>query len=258
MNHRMLLRILITALVACGIAAFFTLGLERSFTLDALRDHGNRLMAMKDHSPLLATGAFVLLHIVVTALAVPGGISLTMGAGALFGLAGGTLLASVAVNLGGTLTFLGTRYLLRGVVRRRFPARLEQVERGLQRGGSAYLFCLRLLPVVPFVVVNTLFGMTNFPVRRFYWISQLGLLPVTLIYVNAGTQLRHIENLSDILSPAVLASLALLAALSLVARAARGLRGDSIKTVAWGRRAAIQHLGLVRGLRGAGSKSSKY
>jgi uncharacterized membrane protein YdjX (TVP38/TMEM64 family) len=168
----------------------------------------------------------------VTVLAVPGGISLTMGAGALFGLAGGTALAPVAVNLGGTLTFPSTRYLLRGVVRRRFPARLEQVERGLQRDGSAYLFCVRLVPVVPFVLVNIMFGMTNFPVQRFYWVSQLGLLPITLIYVNAGTQLRQVQNLSDILSPPVLASLALLAALPLAARAARGLRGDILKAAA--------------------------
>lgn len=96
---------------------------------------------------------------------------------------------------------------------------LRQINRGLQRGGRSYLLSLRLAPVVPFVLVNLLFGVTDFPVRRFYWVSQLGMLPATLVFVNAGTQLGRIRNLSDILSPGVLVSLLLLAVLPLAARA---------------------------------------
>jgi uncharacterized membrane protein YdjX (TVP38/TMEM64 family) len=202
-----------------AVVAFFALGLQRNFTLEVLRANEQRLLALKDRSPLLFAAVYLLLYVAVTALSVPGDIPLTVGAGALFGLAEGTALVSFASALGATLAFLTTRFLFRDVVRQKLPARLEQINRGLERGGRAYLLSLRLVPAVPFVLINTLFGVTDFPVRSFYWISQVGMLPATLVYVNAGTQLGRIHSLSGILSPAVLVSLLLLTALPLAARA---------------------------------------
>lgn len=130
------------------------------------------------------------------------------------------LLFAVVVALAAFFGFgLGARLLFRDLVRRKFSARLRQINRGLQRGGWTYLLSLRLAPVVPFVLVNLLFGVTDFPARRFWWVSQLGMLPATLVFVNAGTQLGGIRSLSGILSPGVLVSLLLLAVLPLAARA---------------------------------------
>lgn len=218
MSRLTLFRIAILLTLAGAIAEFFALGLQRNFTLEVLRANEHRLLALENGNPLVFAAAFLLLYIVMAALSVPGDIPLSLAAGALFGLAEGTALVSFASSLGATLAFLATRFLLRGVVSRRFPERLNQIDRGLRRGGGGYLLSLRLVPAVPFVLVNLLFGVTDFPVRRFYWISQLGMLPATIVYVNAGTQLERVHSLSGILSPAALVSLLLLAALPLAAR----------------------------------------
>lgn len=213
------LRLILLAAAVSGLATFFVLGLAHDFSLQAVRTNEHRLLALQHHDPLLFAGAYLLLYVAMTAFSVPGAAVLTVSAGALFGLAEGTVLASFGASIGATIALLAARLLFRDLVHRRFPARLRQVNRGLQGGGRAYLLSLRLAPVVPFVLVNLLFGLTDFPVRRFYWVSQLGMLPATLVYVNAGTQLSRISSLSGILSPGVLVSLLLLAVLPLAARA---------------------------------------
>ena len=206
-------------LLIAAVIAFFATGAERLLSLDALRANEHWLTAAGARHPLLFAGAFLLTYVAVTGLSVPGALPLTVAGGALFGLVEGTLLVSFAASLGALLAFLATRLLFRDFVRRKFVRRLDQINRGIERDGSAYLLSLRLVPAVPFVLVNILFGVTRFSALRFYWLSQLGMLPATMVYVNAGTQLNRIQSLSGILSPAMLVSLLLLAALPLAARA---------------------------------------
>lgn len=218
-RRRTVVQLMLLFAVVVALVAFFGFGLGRGFTLEAVQANEQRLLALREHSPLVFAAAYLLFYVGTTAFSVPGAAVLTVAAGALFGLVEGTLLVSIGSAVGATLAFIGARLLFRDLLRRRFSARLRQINQGLQRGGRSYLLSLRLAPVVPFVLVNLLFGVTDFPVRRFYWVSQLGMLPATLVFVNAGTQLGRIRNLSDILSPGVLVSLLLLAALPLAARA---------------------------------------
>lgn len=148
----------------------------------------------------------------VTGLSLPGAAVLTLAGGAVFGLGLGTLLVSFASSAGATIAFLLARTLLRQPVQQRFGARLAPIEAGLRRDGVLYLLSLRLVPVVPFFLVNVVMGLTPLPTRSFYLASQIGMLPGTLVYVNAGTQLAQLRSLEGILTPPLLLSLALLAA----------------------------------------------
>jgi len=147
--------------------------------------------------------------VAVTGFCIPIEILLGIVAGAVFGLVEGAVLVSFASTIGATITFLGARFLLSGAVERRFPNGIERVDRGLERDGAIYLFTLRLLPVIPFTLVNILMGLTNLKTSRFYIVSQIGMLPATLIYVNAGTQLARLNSLYDIVSPPMIAALVL-------------------------------------------------
>src|SRR5690606_17025192 len=133
-------------------------------------------------------------------------------AGAVFGFLAGLVIVSFASTIGATLAFLSSRLLFRDAVRRRFGGRLAALERGFERDGPFYLFTLRLVPAVPFFLVNLLMGLTPIRARTFYWVSQLGMLPGTLVYVNAGRELGRVESLAGILSPALVASFVALAA----------------------------------------------
>jgi pyruvate/2-oxoglutarate dehydrogenase complex dihydrolipoamide dehydrogenase (E3) component/uncharacterized membrane protein YdjX (TVP38/TMEM64 family) len=156
--------------------------------------------------------------VVVTALSLPGAALMTLAGGAVFGLWWGTLLVSFASSIGATLAFLVSRFLLRDWVAARFGQRLAAVDAGVQREGAFYLFTLRLVPLFPFFVINLLLGLTAMKARTFYWVSQLGMLAGTVVYVNAGTQLAKIESVAGIVSPGLLLSFALLGVFPLIAR----------------------------------------
>ncbi len=190
----------------------------RYLSLDYLRQQQATLQAYVRAHPLLASSLGFGIYTVVTALSLPGALVMTLAAGAVFGVLWGTVLVSFASTLGATLAFLFARYLFRDAVQARFGPRLEGINRGISRDGPLYLLTLRLIPVVPFVVINLVMALTPISVRNFYLYSQLGMFPATIVYVNAGTQLAAIESLSDIASPAVLASLGLLAAFPFLAR----------------------------------------
>ena len=200
------------------VGAFFALGFHHALTLESLQSHRDDLVQVRNRNPVLFAGGYLMVYILMAALAIPGALLLTVAGGAVFGLLEGTVLASFGSSLGATLALLASRYLFRGWVERHFQGRLEQVNRGLACDGWLYLLSLRLVPAIPFFVVDLLFGVTAFPVLRFYAVSQAAMLPATLIYVNAGTQLEHLTSLSGILSPGVLVSLVLLACLPLAAR----------------------------------------
>ncbi len=200
------------------LAALFALDLGRFLSLDFLKSHHVALIAYRVEHPQVTGLLYFCLYATVTGLSVPGVIVLSLAGGALFGLLWGTVLASFASTLGGTLAFLTARYLLRDEIRRHWGERLKTVEASLAGDGSFYLFSLRLIPVVPYFLVNLLMGLTRISPWTFCWISQLGMLPLLVVYVNAGTQLARLDALQDVLSPSFLISLVLLAVFPLLAR----------------------------------------
>ncbi|MDP5307114.1 TVP38/TMEM64 family protein [Paracoccus spongiarum] len=187
-----------------------------------LRDRLAGLETLRTHRPWSAAALFLLAYVAITALSLPLAVWMTLAAGALFGFWQGLVLSSFASAIGAMLAFLAARHLARDRVAARLGGRLRTVQARLDRDGAFYLFSLRLVAVVPFVAVNLLMGLTRMPALRFYWVSQLGMLPATAVYVNAGTQLARLDSLSGIVSAPVLASFAALAGLPWLARA--GLR----------------------------------
>jgi pyruvate/2-oxoglutarate dehydrogenase complex dihydrolipoamide dehydrogenase (E3) component/uncharacterized membrane protein YdjX (TVP38/TMEM64 family) len=211
-------RLLLALLVVLLVAAFFVFDAERFLSLDFYKSQQAAIEAYGAANPLPAAGIFFLIYIAVTALSVPGAAVLTLVGGAIFGLAWGTLIISFASTIGATLAFLVARFLLRGWVQTRFSRRLKAINAGIERDGPFYLFTLRLVPIFPFFVINLVMGLTPIRTWTFYWVSQIGMLAGTLVYVNAGTQLGRIESVRGILSPEVLGSFALLGIFPLVAR----------------------------------------
>ncbi|MBI2398375.1 MAG: FAD-dependent oxidoreductase [Xanthomonadales bacterium] len=168
--------------------------------------------------PLVAALGFLLIYIAVAGASLPGAAILTLAGGALFGLVEGTLLVSFGSSIGATLAFLASRFLFRDSLQTRYGDRLASFNEGVAREGALYLFTLRLVPVVPFFLVNLLAGLTALPVRTFYWVSQVGMLPGTIAYVFAGTQLARIDSLRGILSPGLIGAFAVLGVLPLLMR----------------------------------------
>ncbi|WKD51294.1 TVP38/TMEM64 family protein [Microbulbifer spongiae] len=211
-------RILLVSAILVLVIAFYAFDLDQWLMLDKLQEGTDKFMQWKDASPLLVGLLFALFYILVTGLSLPGAAILTIAAGAVFGLYWGTIIVSFSSSIGATLAFLVARYLLRDYVQERFAMRLKMVNEGIEREGAFYLFALRLVPVFPFVLINILMGLTHIRVWTFYWVSQLGMLAATIVYVNAGTQLARIDNLKDIASPALLLSFALLGVFPLLAK----------------------------------------
>lgn len=214
----MLKKLSLLLLAAIGVGLFFFYDLNQLLTLDGLKGSMAQFDQYKAQSPLLVIGGFFLLYILVTALSLPGAAILTLAAGALFGLAQGLLVASFASSIGATLAFLVSRYLLRDTIKKRFPERLAAIDTGVEKEGAFYLFTLRLVPVFPFFLINLLIGLTAIKSWTFYWVSQIGMLAGTFVFVNAGTQLAQIDSLSGILSLDLILSFALLGVFPLIAK----------------------------------------
>lgn len=217
MNSR-LRKIIIVAVAAALIAAFFLLDLHHRVTLEGLKSGLGQFTAWRDERPLVVALAYFALYVVVTALSLPGAVIMTLAGGALFGLLQGLVLVSFASSIGATLAFLASRYMLRDWVQQRFGDRLKAINAGVQREGAFYLFTLRLVPLFPFFLINLVMGLTQMRTVTFYWVSQVGMLAGTLVFVNAGTQLAQIESVRDVASPALLASFALLGVFPWIAR----------------------------------------
>ena len=213
-----LLKLGLAAVIVAAIAAFFAFGLQHYLTLEALKARQQELDAYRATHPLVLAGGFFVAYVIVTALSLPGALPLTLAAGAIFGLVEGTLLVSFASTMGATLAFLSSRLIFRDSVERRFGQRLKTINAGIEREGAFYLFALRLVPIFPFFVINLLMGLTSLSVLTFYWVSQLGMLAGTIVYVNAGTQLAQLQSLSGVLSPKLIGSFVLLGVFPLIAR----------------------------------------
>jgi Pyruvate/2-oxoglutarate dehydrogenase complex, dihydrolipoamide dehydrogenase (E3) component, and related enzymes len=201
-----------------AIVAFFALGWQHQFTLDALKARQHALDGYRQAHPWEIGAGFFLLYVAVAALSLPVATLLTLAAGAVFGLFEGSVLVSFASSIGATLSFLASRFVLRDAVQQRFGERLRTINDGMRCEGALYLFTLRLVPVIPFFVLNLLMGLTTLRVRTFYWVSQVGMLAATVVFVNAGTQLASLQSLSGILSPRIIGSFALLGVFPLLAR----------------------------------------
>jgi uncharacterized membrane protein YdjX (TVP38/TMEM64 family) len=211
----------VLALVLIGaIAAYFIFDLGQYLSLENFKASQADIVAAKDANPALYIAGFFLLYVAVTGLSIPGAAIMSLVAGALFGVVLGTLIVSFASTMGATLAFLSSRYLLRDWVQGKFGERLRAVDDGLEKDGAFYLFTLRLIPVFPFFVINLLMGLTRIKTGTFFWVSQIGMLPATIVFVNAGTQISRIESTAGLLSPTLIASFV---ALALFPWAAKGI-----------------------------------
>jgi uncharacterized membrane protein YdjX (TVP38/TMEM64 family) len=186
-------KVILCTILAALVLAFFVFDLRQYVALEFFHSRRDAIMSYVAAAPLLTSALFFGIYVAVTGLSVPGAFVLTIIAGALFGLVWGTVLVSFASSIGATLAFLTSRVLLRDWVQRKLSGRLAAINTGVEKEGAYYLFALRLAPVFPFFVINLAMGLTPMRVRTFYWVSQLGMLPGTIVYIYAGTQLRQFE-----------------------------------------------------------------
>ena len=203
-------RIAIVAGICALIVLFWAFELDRYLSLSYIKASRDSFAALYKAHRVLVIGSYMGLYDLVTALSLPGAAVLTLAGGGLFGLVTGTVIVSFASTIGATLACFFARFLLRDWVLNRFGSRLEPINRGIEREGAFYLFTLRLIPAFPFFLINLAMGLTRMPLFTFYWVSQVGMLAGTIVYVNAGKELAKIESLSGILSPGLILSFVIL------------------------------------------------
>ena len=211
-------RAILVIVIAALIASFFVFDLNQYLTLESLKSNQQDLAQYIEANWLVAFVSYLVIYAAATALSVPGAAILTLGAGALFGFGWGLLLASFASSIGATLAFLASRFLLRDWVKSTFSKKLESIDKGIEKDGAFYLLSLRLVPIFPFFIINLVMGVTGIKTWTYYWVSQLGMLIGTAVYVNAGTQLVEINQLSDIISTDLILSFVLLGIFPILAK----------------------------------------
>lgn len=211
-------RLVVLILVVAAIALFVVLDLGRFLSFELLQARRDELVAWRDAEPLLSTATFFSIYVLATALSIPGAVILTLAAGATFGLWWGLAIVSFASTVGATGAFITARYLLREAITARYGERLKAINAGIEKDGAFYLFTLRLVPLFPFFLINLLMGLTAMPAGRFFWVSQIGMLAGTVVYVNAGTQLAQLSSPAGILSPGLIGAFVLLGLFPYVAR----------------------------------------
>ncbi|WP_417439421.1 FAD-dependent oxidoreductase [Idiomarina abyssalis] len=210
----LLLLVIITLFVSA-----FAFDLTQYLSLDVLKEKQQQLNQLFADYPFTVFAIYFVIYVVTTALSLPGATILTLGSGAIFGLGWGLLLASFAASLGAFLAFLSARFILHDWVQEKFGDRLTAINRGMERDGAFYLLSLRLVPLFPFFVINLVMGLTKIKAWTFYWVSQVGMLLGTAVYVNAGTQLAQISSLGDVVSADLIGAFVLLGIFPLIAKA---------------------------------------
>ena len=201
------------ALIAGGgilVALFFSFDLGQYLTLTYLKESQARFTDLYQAKPATVIGSYMTIYILVTALSLPGAVILTLTGGALFGLGTGLIIVSFASSIGATVAFFAARFILRDWVQNKFGDKLTTINEGMAREGAFYLFTLRLIPVFPFFVINLVMGLTKMKLTTFYWVSQLGMLAGTAVFINAGKELGKIDSISGILSPGLIGSFVIL------------------------------------------------
>ncbi len=227
-------RAVLVAVVICAMAAYFVFDLGRFLSLAALKDSLDGFKAFQGEHPAQTVAIFAAAYLVVVAVNLPGAAVLGLMAGALFGFWLGTAVVSVMSTVGATVACALSRYLFRDFVTRRFERRLAPINEGIRREGAFYLFSLRLIPAVPFFLINIAMGLTSIRLWTFAWVSQVGMLLGTMVFVNAGRELAKVESLAGILSPGLVVSFVLIGIVPLSAK----------KGMAWWRK---KHPGKVEG-----------
>jgi len=218
LNGKFLRRLIILGLIGLVVFVFFYFDLKQYLTLSYIKESRARFLGLYEKSPVVVIASYMAIYIIVTAVSLPGAAVLTLAGGALFGLVTGTIAVSFASTIGATLACFVSRFLLRDWVQSKIGERIGKINEGLEREGKFYLFTLRLVPIFPFWMINLAMGLTKIPLRTFYWVSQVGMLPGTVVYVNAGRELARIESLGDIMSLRLIVSFALLGIFPLVAK----------------------------------------
>lgn len=203
----------IVGVIIILIALFQIFDLSQYLSLEFLKSSRESLALLYAGHKVVMIAAYFLIYVLVTSLSLPGAAVMTLAGGAVFGLATGTIIVSFASTIGATLACIVSRYLLQDWVQSRFGDKLTTINEGLEKEGAFYLFTMRLIPAFPFFLINLAMGLSKLPVTTFYWVSQLGMLPGTIVYVNAGKELGKIDSLGSILSPSLLISFALLGVL---------------------------------------------
>ena len=255
--QKMSVKFLVAAIFAALVIAYPTFNLGQYLSLTYLKAQQGAFQNYYHDHQLATLAAYFFIYVMTTSLSLPGAAVLTLAGGALFGLTTGLVMVSFASTLGATLAFLVARFLLRDSIEAKFGGRLKAINEGIEREGAFYLFTLRLVPILPFFVINLAMGLTSMPVLTFYWVSQVGMLFGTAAFVNAGTQLAQIESLSGILSPQALASFVLLGIFPLVARKLTERLKISRALSKWPRPRAFEYNIIVIGA-GSGGLVSAY
>ncbi len=213
MNKKLILGLILVATIL-----FLGVNFGQYLTLENAKAQQEALNSFIDQNFIYAAATYFFAYIAITAFSIPGAAVVTLLGAALFGFWTSLLLVSFASTIGATIAFLSSRYLLREWVQSKFGSKLSAINQGVEKDGAFYLFSLRLIPVFPFFLINLLMGLTPMTITRFYLTSQIGMLPGTAVYLNAGTQLATIDSLSGIVSPTVLASFALLGLFPIIAK----------------------------------------
>jgi len=210
MDNKLAQRLLIIAAIIAAVIIFKVLGLGHYLTLDYLKASQDRFAELYAGNRLAVILTYMTVYIVVTGLSLPGAAVMTLAGGAMFGFWTGFIVVSFASTIGATLSCFVARFLLRDWVQNRFGEKLSTINTGIEKEGAFYLFSLRLVPIFPFFIINLAMGLTTMKLWTFYWVSQIGMLPGTMVYVNAGKELGQIESLSGILSPGLVISFVIL------------------------------------------------
>ncbi len=211
-------KLIAIAVIAALIISFFVFDLGQYFTLEKIKEIKDDVIALYDENPIKTVLSFFGIYVAIAALSLPGAAILTLIAGAIFGLSKGIIIVSFASSIGATLAFLVAKLLLRDSVQNKFGKHLSTINNGIEKEGGFYLFTMRLIPAIPFFAVNLVMGLTSIKTWTFYWVSQLGMLAGTFVFVNAGTELSKIESLGDILSPGLIFSFLLLGIFPFIAK----------------------------------------
>lgn len=219
-------KIIVLALFAAAVFAFFYFDLRQYVSLEALKANRDRLLAFTEANYTSAVLIYIVIYCLQTALSLPGATIFTLAGGFLFGALLGTLSVNIAATTGATLAFLAARYLLRDWVERKFGSRLGSIQDGFAKNAFSYLLTLRLIPLFPFFLVNLLSGLTRMTVGTFIAATAIGIVPASFVFANAGRQLGSINSLSEIASPRVLGAFALLGLLALLPIAYRKFSGQ--------------------------------
>ncbi|MEN8256397.1 MAG: TVP38/TMEM64 family protein [Thermodesulfobacteriota bacterium] len=203
-------KLIVVAAGAVAVGLFFYFDLGQYLSLEYIKGSQARFQELYAEKTFLVVATYMAIYIMVTALSLPGAAIMTLAGGALFGVTAGSVIVSFASTIGATVACFVARFILQDWVQSRFGDRLEAINKGIAEEGGFYLFSLRLVPVFPFFVINLVMGVTRLSLWKFYWISQLGMLPGTIVYVNAGKELGQIDSLAGILSPGLLVSFIIL------------------------------------------------